>query len=415
MAAHREPEWVEHALWWHVYPLGFLGADTTGAVRSGSRTLRDLIPWLDYVQALGLNGIALGPIFESATHGYDTRDYFRIDSRLGSEEDFAALVAACRERGLRIQLDGVFNHIAADHPDAGGLTTGSSFEGHDRLAELDHSSPDVVRLVQDVMVHWLARGADSWRLDAAYAVPPAFWSQVLPAVREQHPDAYVMGEVIHGDYPAIVSSSGMDSVTQYELWKAIWSGLRDQNLFELAHALQRHNTFLDTFVPWTFTGNHDVTRLATQLDGDALLPHALVVLMTVGGTPAIYYGDEQAFRGLKEEREGGDDAIRPQFPSAPGELAAEGEWMYRLHQELIGLRRRHPWLHRARVEQLSLANTTFAYRAVGENESLIVALSIGDDPITVSGGELLCGNAAQRGDQFEVAPGNWAVLTPPAG
>ncbi len=100
--------------------------------------------------------------------------------------------------------------------------------------------------------------------------------------------------MIHGDYPAFVAASGLDSVTQYELWKAIWSALNDHNLFELGHALGRHNGFLDTFVPLTFVGNHDVTRLASRLEDGRHLAHALAVLLTVGGTPAIYYGDEQA-------------------------------------------------------------------------------------------------------------------------
>ncbi len=168
--------------------------------------------------------------------------------------------------------------------------------------------------------------------------------------------------MIHGDYPEFVAASGLDSVTQYELWKAIWSGLNDHNLFELGHALGRHNGFLETFAPLTFVGNHDVTRLASQLEDDRHLAHALAVLLTVGGTPAIYYGDEQAFRGIKEERAGGDDEIRPGFPGAPDELAPTGWPVYRLHQDLIGLRRRHPWLYRAQTEMLHLAGEQMIYR-----------------------------------------------------
>ncbi|GMA86951.1 hypothetical protein GCM10025868_22010 [Angustibacter aerolatus] len=165
-----EPAWVEHAIWWHVYPLGFLGADTTGADRTPRRTLRDLVPWLDHAISLGCNGILLGPVFASSTHGYDTTDHLRIDERLGDEADFDALVAGCRERGLRLMLDGVFNHVGRDHrafqqalrdgPD--GATAGwfdldwssrsddgepgyRDFEGHHALVALRHGDPGVRR------------------------------------------------------------------------------------------------------------------------------------------------------------------------------------------------------------------------------------------------------------------------------
>ena len=138
----------------------------------------------------------------------------------------------------------------------------------------------------------------------------------------QHPDAWLLGEVIHGDYSSFVAESGVDSVTQYELWKATWSSLNDRNFYELAWALQRHEELLETFVPQTFLGNHDVTRIATQLVDPRHLPHALVLLLVaVAGIPSIYAGDEQGMVGLKEQREGGDDAIRPEFPDHPEALA----------------------------------------------------------------------------------------------
>ncbi|WP_265444599.1 alpha-amylase family glycosyl hydrolase [Flexivirga meconopsidis] len=393
-----EPSWVQHSLWWHVYPLGFLGADTTGVDRRpgggaagvGARlrgdsgqedlprddvprdesprdamprdhTLRDLIPWLDYLTELGLNGLALGPIFAGETHGYDTVDYFRIDERLGTDDDFDALVAGCRERGVRLMLDGVFNHVGRSYPDREELQSDSVFEGHESLVELDHGRPEVAQLVTRVMDHWLSRGADAWRLDAAYAVPPAFWRSVLPAIRERHPQVYVVGEILHGDYAELVRASGMDACTQYELWKATWSALNDRNFFELEWGLRRNDEMLATMVPWTFLGNHDVTRIASQLVDERLLPLALVLLLTLPGTPAVYYGDEQGFRGVKEERAGGDDEIRPAFPATPADLSPLGWPVYRLMQELIGLRRRHSWVHRARVETVHLTNEQFVY------------------------------------------------------
>lgn len=376
---------MDHAIWWQVYPLGFAGCDTTGQRRTPAEpnAFDRLGRWLDYAVRLGVSGLLLGPIFESGTHGYDTVDHLRIDSRLGTVEDFDRFVGEARSRGMRVVLDGVFNHVGRhfSHGDAAWLN-GKSFEGHSGLAELDHRHPDVAAYVGDVLSHWLGRGADGWRLDAAYAVDPGFWADVLPAVRHAHPGAWFVGEVIHGDYGAYVERSGLDSVTQYELWKAIWSSLLDGNLFELAWALQRHDEWLASFVPQTFVGNHDVTRLATRLGDRRLLGAALAVLMTVGGTPSVYYGDEQAFEGVKEDRPGGDDAVRPEYPLAEEQLAPFGRDVYRLHQDLIGVRRRHPWLHRARTEVVDLANRRMTYEALDASRTsrLRVTLDLDADP-----------------------------------
>ncbi len=146
-------------------------------------------------------------------------------------------------------------------------------------------------------------------------------------------------------------------MTQYELWKAIWSSLNDRNFFELAHALGRHSTFVDVFSPLTFVGNHDVTRIASQLGDSRHLGHALAVLFTLPGTPTVYADDEQGWQGIKHHREGGDAEIRRAFPSTPSELGPDGADQFRLHQELIGLRRRHPFLARGRIEVRHLTNS----------------------------------------------------------
>lgn len=393
------PTWVEHSIWWHVYPLGATGAPIrpeTPADRSPAPRLGRLIEWLDYLVDLGANGLALGPVFESSTHGYDTTDHFRIDPRLGDDAVFDRLAEACRDRGVALMLDGVLNHVGTEHPlfraaaaggrerrlfhfdDATGAAgtggaaqaTGSVpgygyavFEGHDGLAVLNHDSDEVADLAVSVLTHWLERGASAWRLDAAYAVPPAFWARVLPRVRSEYPDAWFLGEVIHGDYAGIIERSTMDSLTQYELWKAVWGSLLDENFFELDWCLNRHNGFLDSFTPLTFIGNHDVTRIASRV-GDAKAALAATILLTVGGVPAIYYGDEQAFRGVKTERVGGDDQVRPELPSTPADLSPLGGWLYRWYQDLIGMRRRHPWLVHARTERIVLDNRHLEYDAV---------------------------------------------------
>lgn len=431
---NSESQWVQHVIWWQVYPLGVAGADTTGADRAATPAFGRIGDWLDYVVELGASGVALGPIFASSTHGYDTVDFLRIDERLGAQEDFDALVVAAHARGLRVMLDGVFNHVGREHPafkdvlengadsqfaswfrlswpdGSDGEMQYDDFEGHSMLVALDHTSAAVTQMVTDVMSHWLALGADGWRLDAAYAVPPSFWAIVLPAVRQQHPDAYIVGEVIHGDYAAIVAESGMDAVTQYELWKAVWSAIKDVNFYELAAALERHNTFIEAFAPMTFVGNHDVTRIADQIDDDRHAAHAAVVLFTVGGTPSIYYGDEQAFRGVKEERVGGDDAVRPALPERPEELSPLGEPTMRAYQELIALRRRHAWLHTARTSVVELANASLVYDATGESgERLRVAMNLGEEDFTVDADDLEL-QAGAIHDGSILAPHGWAVF-----
>ena len=310
------PAWIDHAIWWQVYPLGATGAPIrpepgTPLTEPGAPARLDrLEPWLDYAVELGANGLSLGPIFASSTHGYDTTDHLRIDPRLGDDAAFDRLAEACRARGLSLMLDGVLGHVGTEHPlfraaraggeerslfrfdDAAGGPGYATFEGHESLAALNHDSAEVRDLAVRVLTHWLDRGASAWRLDAAYAVDPAFWASVLPAVREHHPDVWFMGEVIHGDYAGFVEASTVDTVTQYELWKAVWSSLADVNFYELDWCLKRHNELLDRFIPATFVGNHDVTRIASKVGaGGAAL--AAVLLMTVGGVPSVYYGDEQ--------------------------------------------------------------------------------------------------------------------------
>ncbi|MDR7037498.1 cyclomaltodextrinase [Methylobacterium sp. BE186] len=438
--------WIEHAVWWQIFPLGFVGAEPEARRETAvTHRLTHLQAWLDYAAELGVSGIALGPIFAASTHGYDTTDPFRIDPRLGDEADFDALIEAARSRHLRILLDGVFHHVGRAHPafrevlDRGpqaerahwfrlswprGTAPGTEpdyacFEGHRQLVTLNHDEPEVADHVAAIMNHWLARGADGWRLDAAYAVPRRFWAGVLPRVRAAHPDAYIVGEVIHGDYAGFVQDTGLDAVTQYELWKAIWSALNDRNLFELAHALERHNGYLDSFVPLTFVGNHDVTRIASRLGDERHLPHALAILFACGGTPSIYAGDEQAFRGVKEERVGGDDAIRPAFPPSPAGLAPYGWPIYRLHQTLIALRRRHPWLHRARARKVHLTNEQLVLTMNEGTRRLLLALNLADGPATlpapdarhVEAGDGDLVSPGGRAGQVSLPPHGWAILS----
>ncbi|MCL2848530.1 MAG: alpha-amylase family glycosyl hydrolase [Micrococcales bacterium] len=404
-------DWTEHTIWWHMYPLGFVGApirdwpgphSAEAAQHAGEHRLGQVTAWLDHVLALGANGLLLGPVFTSATHGYDTLDHDHVDPRLGTDDDLDALVAAAHDRGVRVCLDGVFNHVSRDHPrvraaladgphgpdadwfaidwDAPGGPRPAVFEGHDTLVELNHANPAVRAWTVGIIDRWTARGVDAWRLDAAYAVDPGFWADVVAQVRARHRRTWFLAEVIHGDYRETAAASGVDSITQYQLWKAIWSALVDRNFFELEWALRRHNDLLAAFVPNTFVGNHDVTRIASKVGPDAAAL-ALVVLATVGGIPSVYAGDELGWTGVKTDGWDGDDAVRPAFVPAPT-LPWDGPEgrAFRLHQQLLGLRRRHPWLVRAHTRTLELTNTHYVYQSTADAGSLIVDLDITTTP-----------------------------------
>jgi len=426
------PDWPAHVFWWHLYPLGFVGAPIRDGVDPDAEPvhrLERIESWLDHVIELGLNGLLLGPIFASETHGYDTVDHFRVDPRLGDGADVDRLVAAARGRGIRVLLDGVFNHVGRGHPAFRAALGGGDatlfrgawvdgrfepevFEGHGALVALDHSSDATADLVVDVMCHWLERGIDGWRLDAAYAVPREFWARVLPRVRERFPEAWFLGEVIHGDGAAIVDASTMDSLTQYELWQGIWHGIADGNFFELRHAIERHDELLAAYVPQTFVGNHDVTRIASAV-GRAFVPHALAALFTVAGTPSVYAGDEFGWTAVKEEREGGDDAVRPEFPATPADVTDVDERILDAHRALIALRRRHPWLWRARTDVVEVTNTTLVLRTAVDDDAVIVALNLADSPASLPAADaraLSAGDAVLQDARVELPPRGWAVL-----
>jgi len=434
--------WTDSVIWWQVYPLGFVGAEKI-ALPAGSpvqHRLPLLDPWLTYLVELGCNGLALNPVFASESHGYDIVDHFAVDTRLGDDNDVDQLIAACHARGIRVLFDGVFNHVgrgfagfadvvahrqnstwapwfhidwADDGPDGFRYRT---FEGHDALVSLNHDCPAVADYVVAVMEHWLERGIDGWRLDAAYAVPLPFWRSVTDRVRSRFPDAWFVGEVIHGEFADWVSQGGLDSVTQYELWKAVWSALNDGNFFELAWAIDRHLAFIADFVPLTFIGNHDVTRIASMLTDERHLGHAAALLFTLPGIPSIYYGDEQGFRGVKEERVSGDDDIRPAFPAGPEFLADEGSSVFRQYQQLIGLRRREPWLVTAGTEVLTLANEQLSVRLSGPDDAeLVLLLNIADDPFpfdVAAAAEVLLsqGDAAAADSSVTVDGHSWAIV-----
>ncbi len=431
-------------VWYHLYPIGFLDAEahnpSPGTPSSSSaprvRRLTQLVKWLDYLVELGIDGLLLGPIFESESHGYDIVDPFRIDQRLGDEGDLLELVEECHSRSIRIGLDLVFNHVGRAHPYFADVVSRKrhsthcdwfqldfekpgydgfwyeNFEGIGQLVKLNHQNPEVLEWAVSVASHWQERGIDAFRLDAAYAIPPKFLARLATRIRQLQPDLLLIGEVIHGDYVRLVNSSSLSTVTQYELWKAIWSALNDRNFYELAHALERHADFSEHFPPWNFVGNHDTTRIATRLNEPRHIAHALVVLLSVPGIPAIYAGDEQGAQGTKYEREGGDDEIRKPLRHHPDQILRNQPAVWQRHQQLIRLRKQYPWLAGGQLSVVQLNNELLVYRIRSSENQLFVALSIQDRPAEIripANFKSIAGLANSAGDKMVLPPQGWCI------
>jgi glycosidase len=349
------------------------------------RGLAALEGWLDHVAGLGCGGVLLTPIHESTNHGYDTIDPFRLDPRLGDDAAFDRFVGACVERDLRLVLDGVLNHVgrafvppSEDWFRRRGDGSVRVWEGHEELVELDHRNPDVLDWAVRIGRHWLDRGADGWRLDVAYSILPEFLRSFTEQLRSSHPDVFVFGEMIHGDYAGFVERSGLDSVTAYELHKAIWSSLHDRNPHELAWALRRFGEAAAVFPPVTFVGNHDVTRLASLVDdAGEQVPVAFALLLTLPGVPCLYYGDELGATGVKVDGPGGDDPVRPPLSSLDRSAGPELQSTVR---SLVAWRRARPWLTTATVTLDEVSNDGLRYTVRGGDGGPTEVVSVSARP-----------------------------------
>jgi len=164
------------------------------------------------------------------------------------------------------------------------------------------------------------------------------------------------------------------------LWKAIWSSIKDVNLWELDWALQEHAGLCEHFVPQTFIGNHDVERIATRV-GAAGAGVAAGILMTVPGMPSIYYGDEQGFQGRKLEGFAADDELRPPLPPSPDHLFPAGFWLYRLYQDLIAVRRRNPWIVRGLIDVVGKENPWIEYTVSNPGGPEVVRVKATLEPV----------------------------------
>ena len=426
--------WAYEGIFYQIYPIGFCGAPTANDGKTVSRILK-LKDWSSYLESLGISSILLNPIFESDNHGYDTRDYKKIDCRLGTNEDFAEVCKDLHAHNVKIVLDGVFNHVGRgfwafkdvqekkwDSPYKDWFCInfdGNScyndglwyegWEGHFELVKLNLANSAVVDYLLECVKGWIDEfDIDGLRLDVAYCLDRNFMKRLRSFCQELKPDFALIGEVLFGDYNQIVNDEMLHSCTNYECYKGIYSSFNSMNMFEIAHSLNRQ------YGPeqWciyrgkhlmSFVDNHDVTRIASILTNKNHLPLTYGLLLGMPGVPCIYYGSEWGEEGVKAPNN--DYALRPCFEEPkPNELTEE-------IKKMIHVRTGSNALCHGSYRNVVLTNHQLIFERRTDDERMLVAINASDAPFTAHNGELggtmtdlLTGNEIQMSGQLEMPP-----------
>lgn len=426
--------WAYEGIFYQIYPIGFCGAPTANDGKTVSRILK-LKDWSSYLESLGISSILLNPIFESDNHGYDTRDYKKIDCRLGTNEDFAEVCKDLHAHNVKIVLDGVFNHVGRgfwafkdvqekkwDSPYKdwfcinfdGNSCYNDGFwyegwEGHFELVKLNLANSAVVDYLLECVKGWIDEfDIDGLRLDVAYCLDRNFMKRLRSFCQELKPDFALIGEVLFGDYNQIVNDEMLHSCTNYECYKGIYSSFNSMNMFEIAHSLNRQ------YGPeqWciyrgkhlmSFVDNHDVTRIASILTNKNHLPLTYGLLLGMPGVPCIYYGSEWGEERVKAPNN--DYALRPCFEEPkPNELTEE-------IKKMIHVRTGSNALCHGSYRNVVLTNHQLIFERRTDDERMLVAINASDAPFTAHNGELggtmtdlLTGNEIQMSGQLEMPP-----------
>jgi len=414
LVSSGDQPWSRDAVFYHIYPLGLLDAprQNTPDTPAASR-LPGLAAWAPHIRSLGANAVYLGPVFESATHGYDTLDYRAVDRRLGTNEDLKALVEAWHAQGIRVILDAVLNHVSRDaapfrdlrergeaspyrdwfanvrfgqRSPLGDPFMYEAWSFHYELAKLNLKNPEVRDWLFDTVRFWFREfGIDGLRLDAADVMDKTFLRELAAVCREENPDCFLVGEVVHGDYSRWAGPGMLDSVTNYQAFKALHSGLNDRNLFEIAHALNREfgpDGLYRGLPLYTFADNHDVDRVASLLRDPADLFPLYALVFTMPGIPSIYYASEWGYQGAK--RDGWDDGpLRPAFAMpVPDEAKALPEleaWIARL----AAVRADSPALLDGDYVEAFVASEQVAFLRRSGAQTALVAINIANGPAII--------------------------------
>lgn len=405
--------WFEQALFYHIYALGFCGTPATNDFYSQPVSRLDKVgDWLDHIQDLGLNAIYLGPLFESTSHGYDTADYYTVDRRLGTNADLANLSREMHARGMHLILDGVFNHVGRDfwafkdviekgessrYKDwFSNLCFGQaspyndpfsyeSWNGHFNLVKLNLDNPEVKDHLFNAVAMWIREfGIDGLRLDTADCLNMQFMRELSAFCRGIRPDFWMMGEVIHGDYRQWVNPKSLDSVTNYEAFKGLYSSHNDGNYFEIAFSLNRQfgdGGIYKGLSLYSFADNHDVDRVASTLKDSTHLQPLYTILFTKPGIPSIYYGSEWGITGSKEK--GGDAALRPELDLAGFQDSPGNENLAPWIKSLIDLRKRSEALRSGKYHQVFVDHNQFAFARYVTDEVVLVCVNSDKKPVII--------------------------------
>ena len=395
--------WSTDSVFYHIYPLGFCGAPEYNDFGQPVQRLEQLRDWIPHLKELGINALYLGPVFQSVKHGYDTADYYQVDCRLGNNESFASLCDALHENGIRIVLDGVFNHVGREFwafkdvrekgqasPYCGwfhDLNFGgpspmgdpfwyTAWQGHYELVKLNLRHPDVVRHLLDAVGMWMDKfHIDGLRLDAADCVDFDFFRTLKGFVKARDPEFWLMGEIIHGDYARWANPEMLDSVTNYECWKGLWSSHNDKNYFEIAHSLNRQfgpGGIYQNLILYNFADNHDVDRLASKLNDPAHLENVYTLLYTMPGIPSLYYGSEWAIPGARSKTS--DVVLRPHLELK--EMMELDQSLCAHLAKLAAIRSAFPALRLGRYENVVIKNHQLVFRRSTDSQRVYVVLNL---------------------------------------
>lgn len=395
--------WYDEAVFYQIYPLGFCDAlyNNDGVVVSRIGKVKE---WLPHMKKLGINAIYFSPVFDSEYHGYDTRDFRKIDPRLGTNDDFADVVRELHQNDIRVIIDGVFNHVGREffafkdvqekkwesqYKDWFNLNfDGNSsyndgfwyegWEGYYNLVKLNLRNDNVVNYLLDCIKSWVEEfDIDGLRLDVAYLLDHNFIRRLRAFSKDLKEDFFLLGEMLHGDYNTIVNDDMLHSATNYECYKGLYSSFNSMNMFEIAHSIQRQfgkeqwclyrGKHLLTFVD-----NHDVNRIASTLTNKKHLPLIYGLMCSMPGIPCIYYGSEWGAEGVKAN--GSDNDIRKSYD------VPEWNELTEVVAACAKAAATEKALQYGDYTMLVLANHQYVFRREFEGERIIVAINASDSP-----------------------------------
>ena len=405
--------WYNEAVFYHMYPLGMTGAPKENKEPETVHRLRELFPWIDHLKEIGVTAIYIGPLFESSTHGYDTKDYKKVDRRLGDNEDFKEFVRLAHENGIRVVVDGVFNHTGREffafqdiqknreHSPYCSWYKGVNFGwnspyndgfGYEawrncfELVNLNLYEQAVRDYLFDVIHFWITEfDIDGIRLDCADCLTFDFMKEMRYRTGQWKEDFWLMGEVIHGDYARWVNDEMLHSTTNYELHKGLYSGHNDHNYFEIAHTIRRqfddNGGIYRGRTLYSFVDNHDVDRLPNKLRNRDHIRHIALLVYTLWGIPSIYYGSEFGIEGKKEW--GSDWPLRPCLELTDYTDAEKTNPVTSIYAALGSLKAECPELSWGEFKELTLTTQSYAYARVLDGKAIVAVYNNGDSPVSM--------------------------------